>query len=69
MVILVPYVAFILATIMAFASLILKAGYSRWWTIAVFVPVVNMVAFFCFAFRPWPIAAKRNVHAAVGHQQ
>lgn len=31
-----------------------KAGYSRWWILLYFVPLVNIVALWLFAFRKWP---------------
>ena len=31
-----------------------KAGYSGWWCLMVFVPLVNIVMFWVFAFADWP---------------
>jgi uncharacterized membrane protein YhaH (DUF805 family) len=31
-----------------------KAGYSGWWVILAFVPVVNIVMVWVFAFADWP---------------
>jgi uncharacterized membrane protein YhaH (DUF805 family) len=31
-----------------------KAGYSGWWSLLVFVPLVNIVMFWVFAFADWP---------------
>jgi hypothetical protein len=41
------------------ARILAKAGFSRWWTILVFIPVVNLVAFWTFAFMRWPLEGKR----------
>jgi uncharacterized membrane protein YhaH (DUF805 family) len=31
-----------------------KAGYSGWWCLLLFVPVVNIVMYWVFAFARWP---------------
>jgi len=31
-----------------------KAGYSGWWVVLMFVPIVNLVMFWVFAFANWP---------------
>jgi hypothetical protein len=31
-----------------------KAGYSGWWCLVLFVPVVNIVFYWIFAFARWP---------------
>ncbi|MGB6537943.1 MAG: hypothetical protein WBF58_18485 [Xanthobacteraceae bacterium] len=31
-----------------------KAGYSGWWCLIVFVPLVNIIMFYVFAFANWP---------------
>jgi len=38
-----------------------KAGYSGWWCLIVFVPLVNIIMFYVFAFANWP--ALRDKHA------
>jgi hypothetical protein len=32
-----------------------KAGFSGWWVIASFIPLVNVIMFWVFAFARWPI--------------
>ena len=39
-----------------------KAGYSGWWCLIVFIPLVNVVMFYVFAFANWPVL--RDKHAA-----
>jgi uncharacterized membrane protein YhaH (DUF805 family) len=34
-----------------------KAGYSGWWCLLLFVPVVDIVFIWVFAFARWPILA------------
>lgn len=31
-----------------------KAGYSDWWTLTTFIPIVNFIAIWVFAFAKWP---------------
>jgi uncharacterized membrane protein YhaH (DUF805 family) len=42
------------AVIWPLARIIRRAGYSGWWVLASFVPVVNIVLFWWFAFMKWP---------------
>ena len=32
-----------------------KAGYSGWWIIASFIPLVNIIMYWVFAFARWPL--------------
>lgn len=34
-----------------------KAGYSGWWVLLVFVPLVNLIMVWVFAFAEWPRGA------------
>lgn len=36
-----------------------KAGFSGWWVVLLFVPVVNIVAIWVFAFVDWPSLSRR----------
>jgi hypothetical protein len=31
-----------------------KAGYSRWWVIFMFIPLVNIIMIWVFAYAKWP---------------
>ncbi len=35
-------------------SVLNKAGFSRWWVVLIFVPVVDLAAIWLFAFLDWP---------------
>jgi hypothetical protein len=37
-----------------------KAGYSGWWCLIVFVPLVNIVMLYVFAFANWPVLRDRH---------
>lgn len=36
------------------ASILHRAGRSRWWTILAFIPLLNLIALWVFAFARWP---------------
>ena len=36
-----------------------KAGYSGWWAILWFIPIVNIVVIWIFAFAQWPALRDR----------
>jgi hypothetical protein len=38
----------------AAAAALHRAGRSRWWTILAFVPLVNLIGLWVFAFTRWP---------------
>jgi len=44
-----------IAIVVAWAEIFLKAGYNRWLCLLMFVPIVNVITFFWFAFSKWPI--------------
>ena len=49
------YLAIVVAWIVGTAKIISKAGYSPWFVLLAFVPLVNLVMFFVFAFSDWPV--------------
>ena len=57
--------AFTLAVFLVPAVMILrKAGYSGWWCLLGFVPIVNIVMFWVFAFADWPNLRQSRAYAA-----
>jgi hypothetical protein len=40
------------------ASILHRAGRSRWWTIIAFVPLLNLIGLWVFAFTRWPSLAR-----------
>ena len=36
------------------ANVLHRAGHSRWWTIVAFVPLLNLICLWVFAFTRWP---------------
>jgi hypothetical protein len=39
------------------ANILHRAGRSRWWTTLVFIPLLNLIGLWVFAFTRWPKAA------------
>ena len=54
-------------------SIVRKAGYSGWWVLTGFVPLLNVVMFLVFAFSDWPVRSgpsggtTYSPHAAAVH--
>ena len=42
------------------AKIVSRAGYSGWWCLIYFVPIVNIVMLWVFAFGNWPALAAKN---------
>jgi hypothetical protein len=42
-----------------FAKAVKKAGYSAWWALLGFVPIVNLVMLWVFAYAKWPSLPER----------
>jgi len=56
MAIAMPLLMIILAGVPV-ANILHRAGRSRWWTILVFIPLLNLIGLWVFAFTRWPKAA------------
>ena len=39
----------------AYIQIIRRAGYSGWWVLVLFVPLLNIVMLLVFAYKEWPI--------------
>jgi len=37
-----------------YGRILKKAGYSRWWVLLIFIPIVNIIMIWVFAFAKWP---------------
>jgi hypothetical protein len=44
------------AFIAVFGRILSRAGYSRWWLVTIFIPVLNLIMLWVFAFADWPRA-------------
>lgn len=52
---LIFYLVMLAVMILAWVSIVKKAGYSGWWVLIVLVPIANIVFFLIFAFSEWPV--------------
>ncbi len=44
----------LILTIWICGRILNKAGHSRWWVLLIFVPIVNLIMIWVFAFTKWP---------------
>ncbi|WP_254367060.1 hypothetical protein [Paraburkholderia sp. NMBU_R16] len=44
----------LVAMLYPYIRIIRRAGYSGWWFLTMFVPIVNIVMLWVFAFAQWP---------------
>lgn len=44
--------------VLIFGIVVKKAGFSRWWSLLLVVPLVNLIMIWVFAFVEWP--AEKN---------
>lgn len=50
--------AILLVLMWPYVKIVQKAGYSGWHVLWMFLPIVNLVMLFVFAFSRWPIEEK-----------
>jgi bacteriorhodopsin len=41
--------------IIPYVKIIKKAGYSGWWVLTMFIPLLNFIMLWVFAFARWPV--------------
>jgi hypothetical protein len=46
---------YVLVLIVPAVKVLPRVGFSGWWSILIFVPLVNIIALWIFAFGRWPI--------------
>lgn len=51
---------FAVFVIFPIAKILRKAGYSGWWSLLYFIPLVNLICIWIFAFAPWPVSRVEN---------
>lgn len=57
---LVVFILLVWAFVAIFGRIVSRAGYSRWWLLTLFVPVLNLIMLWIFAFADWPAARGRS---------
>jgi hypothetical protein len=43
------------------SKILARAGYSKWWTVVFFIPLLNIIALWVLAYRRWP-AMERSLN-------
>ncbi len=54
-VVVVIYLAVVVVSVVGMVKIVTKAGYSGWFVLLAFVPLVNLVMYLVFAFSDWPV--------------
>ncbi|AIW14101.1 Membrane protein [Vibrio tubiashii] len=44
----------ILIPLLVFGPILKKAGFSKWWSIVMLLPIANIIAIWLFAYVKWP---------------
>jgi uncharacterized protein YqhQ len=47
-------VIIVAAHVLIFGTVARKAGFTRWWSVLMVLPLVNVIAIWIFAFIDWP---------------
>lgn len=50
----VMFLLFVILVAVPIAHILHRSGRSRWWTIILFVPLLNLIGLWVFAFSRWP---------------
>jgi hypothetical protein len=48
------YIMALIVTFFALVNVVRRAGYSGWWTLLLFLPIINVLAIWYFGFARWP---------------
>ena len=43
-----------------FTPILRKSGFSAWWSLCFFIPVINVMLVWVFAFIEWPVQKEHN---------
>jgi O-antigen/teichoic acid export membrane protein len=48
------------AFVAIFGRVLNRAGYSRWWVLMMFVPLLNLIMLWVFAYADWPVSRRHG---------
>lgn len=51
---------YLVLIVIPMAKIVGRTGYNRWWTVLAFIPLVNLIALWFFAFSQWPALAGKS---------
>jgi uncharacterized membrane protein YhaH (DUF805 family) len=60
----ISFIVFSLIVLSPIIRILKRAGYSEWWALLTFVPVVNLLGLWWFAYARWPNLGQMQVAAA-----
>jgi uncharacterized membrane protein YhaH (DUF805 family) len=58
---------YILSMVIPIAKILQRTGFSTWWMLLMFVPLINIVGLWLFAFGKWT-GARRRAHQEAQNQ-
>jgi len=58
-VILIPLVIVLTLLLVPVGRILRRTGHSQWWCLIAWIPLVNLVALWVFAFVDWPAVGKK----------
>ncbi len=44
----------VMIPVLVFGPVVKKAGFSRWWSLILILPLINLIMVWVFAFMKWP---------------
>ena len=52
--------AFVILTAIPLTRILNRTGFSGWWCILMYIPILNLVGLWMFAFADWPAFDRRS---------
>ncbi|MGN6316131.1 hypothetical protein [Trinickia sp.] len=51
-------IAVVIAMLYPYVRILRRTGHSAWWLVTMFIPIVNLIMLWVFAFAKWPGVAR-----------
>lgn len=51
-------IAVVIAMLYPYVRILRRTGHSAWWLVTTFIPIVNLIMLWVFAFAKWPGVAR-----------
>ncbi len=58
-IVVVLFLGVLLAALWPYGKILERTGYSRWWLLILFVPMINLIMIWVFAFANWPVLERK----------
>jgi hypothetical protein len=59
---------YVAAMVIPVAKILQRTGFSTWWVLLIFVPIINVIALWFFAFGKWTGARRRAMERAISSE-